>query len=502
MPNDHLIQANEQFANGNVDLSIEILERHIFCQDFCRQSLDLWLHILNDQGRLDYAFKKLSELITRFPDCVEFHFGLGTVSANLNNWSQARLSYERAIFLSPTNFRIINILAKLELVAGNVEKAQFLARQAIELNNNIPDAHRIIGLFHDYKLYDHEYTNLIKSSNNAPNYTDAEKVQMYSALAKAAFDLGSDDDAFGYLYKMGEIHHRVSPYDRSKSAATALNLCKYVTSDNLSATNDHGCNSNLPIFIIGMPRSGTTLMEQILASHPSVFGAGELNYISQVVEGMRCGRYRLRLGQQDSPFSNSANASWSDRGQAYVDYLNSISSAGCERVVDKMPANYQNFGMIRSILPNAPIIHMLRHPMEVCFSCYKTPFTQGQEWSYRLEDIAFQYRQYWNVMSHWRKEFPASMLELHYENLVTNPELTSKKVLQWVGLNWDNRCLNFHELNRPVKTASASQVRKPIYLSAMNRWQKYEKYLRPLVDELGDIIAEYETMLQNSRNNA
>jgi hypothetical protein len=191
-------------------------------------------------------------------------------------------------------------------------------------------------------------------------------------------------------------------------------------------------------------------------------------------------------------FPHDENASWERRGEHYVDRLLKIAGKPYKRIVDKMPGNYNFIAMIKAILPNARIIHSRRHPIETCLSCYRIHFAEGHQWTYNLRDLGRFYRRYWNLMKHWRENFPGVMYEVRYEDNVADVETSARKLIDFLGLEWNDNCLNFHEVDRPVHTASVTQVRKPIYTTSTNRWRKYEKYLQPLIHELGDIIEEYE----------
>jgi len=168
--------------------------------------------------------------------------------------------------------------------------------------------------------------------------------------------------------------------------------------------------------------------------------------------------------------------------------------------VDKMPGNFNFVGLIHLILPKAKIIHSQRDPVETCLSCYRIHFAEGQQWSYNLRELGRYYRRYWHLMLHWREVLPGVMYEIKYEDNVEDVEGSARALIAHLGLPWTDNCLRFYETERPVKTASASQVRKPIYNTSINRWRKYERYLEPLLEELGDIPAQYNAMLEAGRS--
>jgi hypothetical protein len=251
------------------------------------------------------------------------------------------------------------------------------------------------------------------------------------------------------------------------------------------ANRGRGCQSPLPVFVIGMPRSGTTLIEQILASHPAIHGAGELSDFDQLAQHM-CDAdgkpFRLpedtRVLQPDDLLK---------LGESYVAGLQCLTP-GAERVTDKMPANFLYAGLIHLALPRARIVHVLREPRDTCLSCYSKLFTEEQNFTYDLGELGRYYRKYAELMAHWRDVLPeARMLEIRYEDVIADLEGSARRLVDHCGLDWDPRCISFHEAGRPVRTASAAQVRRPIYRTSLGRWRAYESHLAPLVAELGDL---------------
>ena len=242
----------------------------------------------------------------------------------------------------------------------------------------------------------------------------------------------------------------------------------------MNAKADMGARSDMPIFVVGMPRSGTTLVEQILASHPMVHGAGELR--------------QLQTLGDDADFPAGFQALSPDRlkamGEAYLAYVAPMA-AGRRHVVDKMPANFTLAGMIRLILPDARIIHCRRDPVDTCLSCYTKLFAGQQDFAYNLTELGRFHRAYQGLMAQWREILPAShFLEVDYEAVVYNVEAEARRMLDFLGLPWDESVLRFHETKRPVRTASSNQVRQPIYRSSAGRWRKHAAELEPLLAAL------------------
>ncbi|MEZ0367973.1 MAG: sulfotransferase, partial [Candidatus Sericytochromatia bacterium] len=242
-----------------------------------------------------------------------------------------------------------------------------------------------------------------------------------------------------------------------------------------------GSSSRRPVFIVGMPRSGTSLTEAILCAHPDVFGAGELNLIQQL--------FRRLLGP-DLPEEDGQTwrgrlqtltaAEWATAASDYLQHLEALSDGpGYLRISDKMPANFRYLGLIQLLFPDAAVIHCQRHPLDVCLSCYSQPFS-FLAYTRSLDDLGLYYQQYQRLMAHWRTVLRLPLLELRYEDLVQQPEATVRRLLDHCGLDWNPRCLDFHTNTRPVRTASSRQVRKPLYTSSVGRYKLYEPSLEPL----------------------
>ena len=247
-----------------------------------------------------------------------------------------------------------------------------------------------------------------------------------------------------------------------------------------------GDPSEAPIFILGMPRSGSTLVEQILASHPLVHGAGELSHLGELVGGLRT------PGDPALAFPEIAQAmdlqDFDTIGHQYATRLRQHSPTAA-RITDKMPSNFCFVGLIHLALPHARIIHVTRDPLDTCLSCFSRLFSAEQNHTYDLAELGRFYRKYAELMAHWRKALPEGrMLELRYEDVVGDLEGAARRMIAYCGLEWSENCLAFHKTDRPVKTASASQVRRPIYKTAQNRSRHYREFLAPLIAELGDLV--------------
>jgi tetratricopeptide (TPR) repeat protein len=309
------------------------------------------------------------------------------------------------------------------------------------------------------------------------------------ALATRYEALKMHEEAFGHYIranarKREALEARGVVYNREAEDARTELMTKIFPGPE-SFEGATGSGSEMPVFIVGMPRSGTTLTEQILASHPQMAGAGELTAIANAVK-----RLRDTLGYPRNPPTEKA---LKNIAGLYLQRLREVD-ANALRVTDKMPGNFNHLGLIVRVFPKARIIHCRRNPVDNCLSCFIQNFgAEGLAWSFDLEDAAHQYRSYYNIMAHWRRVLPpGQMLEIDYEETVADLEGQARKLVDFVGMEWDDACLSFHENKRAVVTASHDQVRQPIYNTSVGRWKKYGAKVTPLVDALSDFMDRSE----------
>lgn len=474
--------------------AVALLEKNIDRKDPYGDSIDLWIDSLKAQKRELYIREKLQEWHKRHPHRPEFLFGLGLTYSRAGEIHTGRQALEQVNkMLGEANFRVFYELAVLERLAGNIEKSQKYLERVMELKPAHPAAIRTYGVDHKYQYGDKWFAMLNTEAANLTAMQPMDQVQMHYGLGKAFDDVGELETAFRHYAIGGMKKKKIDKFDETGSHRVFEIMKKVINRETIEKSAQEGCLDETPVFILGMPRSGTSLMEQILSSHPDIFGAGELKHMTSALENIDIAGRRIKLGDVEPAFAYDLNASFRERGQWYVDMLKSLAPKPYTRIVDKMPGNFNFLGMIHAILPKARIIHSRRHPVETCLSCYRILFAEGHQWTYNLSELGRYYRRYWDLMKHWRTEFPGVMYEVRYEDNVADVEGSARKLIDHLGLPWHEGCLEFYNTDRPVKTASASQVRKPIYsTSAGGRWKKYEKYLKPLTSEIADIIEEYE----------
>jgi hypothetical protein len=304
----------------------------------------------------------------------------------------------------------------------------------------------------------------------------SDRMLLHFALGKACLDLGESERAFQHLNQGNRMKRATVPYNPEATTQWMARIPQVFTPTLLEAKAGQGAASGLPVFVLGMPRSGTTLVEQVLASHPDIHGAGELRHVQALADS---------VGNFPGSVAGLTPEQLKGLGEAYLARVAPLAQ-GRRHVVDKMPSNFLYAGLIRLILPDARIIHCRRDPVDTCLSCYSKLFTSEQAFSYDMAELGGFHRAYQALMAHWRAVLPAShFIEVDYEAIVADLQAEARRILGFLGLPWNDACLRFHETARPVRTASVNQVRQPVYRSSAGRWRAHAAQLGPLLTALG-----------------
>jgi tetratricopeptide (TPR) repeat protein len=432
---------------------------------------------LNEVGRWDEAEMSYRRAIALQPDYAEAYHNLGNVLRLLGRGVEALPCYELALALSPgyvaAHYNFGNALKEL----GRFDEAAAALRKAIALDPSEANADSYLNLveFQKIKADAPELAAMEALVAAKQGLAGAKRLPLHFALGRVYGELGRHDDAFRHLAEGGALKRRELAYDEAAMHAYFARIKQVFTPELMREKAGSGDPSPTPLFILGMPRSGTTLVEQILASHPKVFGAGELSDLSKLAKTM--------------PYPEGLQAASAEQLRKLgASYVGRIRARGGDApwISDKMPANFFYVGFIRLALPNARIIHTRRNPVDTCLSCFSQLFLgSGQNFSYDLGELGRYWRQYDALMAHWRQILPeGAMLEIDYADVVADTETQARRILAFCGIEWDDACLAFHQTERPVLTASVAQVRQPIYQSAVGKWRAYERHLAPLLKEL------------------
>jgi len=433
---------------------------------------------LKQLEKLDEALSSAQAAVSANPASDEAHNALGMVLQALNRFDEALESYERAAGLPGTAAEkaLVN-RALLFMEQGQTQEAEAAYDRVVA---TFP--HSISAWFNraDLKSFkaDENAVETLQEllGRGTSGLSLNDQLMLQFTLGKAHMDLGQSELAFKYLNEGNTLKRQSIHYDSQSTLGWMKQIESLFSESFLKTNQEQGAKGSIPIFVLGMPRSGTSLVEQILASHPAVYGAGELSDLQRIVDS---------VGQYPTSMNHTTADSFRQLGEAYLSKISALGK-GHAHVVDKMPANFLYTGLIRLILPEAHIIHCRRDPVDTCLSCYTKLFTGEQSFTYNLTELGEFHKGYQELMAHFRTVLPSShFLEVDYESVVEDIESEARRILDFMGLPWDPACLEFYKTKRPVRTASVNQVRQPIYKTSAGRWKKHEAQLQPLLTALG-----------------
>ena len=439
-------------------------------------------HAFAQLGKLDAATAEYRRAVALKPDYAEALCNWGVALSILNRLDAAEARFRQAVAVDPTFASAHHNLAVTLKETGRLREAQRSAQRAIRLAPRNTAYYEHFAGMRRFKAGDRYVRALEGLAADAGAMSAADQIHLHFALAKAHEDTGKFESAFAQLTAGNRLKRQQTDYDEAAMLGRFDRIRKLFTAGFIASRQGSGDPSPLPVFIVGMPRSGTTMIEQILASHPGVFGAGELKTLDYAAGAA------IEALPGAPPFPEMAAAmsgeDFRSLGASYADKLAQLAP-GAVRIVDKMPGNFVFAGLIHLALPQATIIHAVRDPLDTCVSGFSILF-RDQPFTYDLAELGRYYRQYRALMAHWRAVLPPHrFIDVQYEELVGDLESVARRIVAHCGLAWDSRCLDFHRTERAVRTASASQVRQPIYRSSVGRWRRYQKFLAPLIDELG-----------------
>ena len=473
---------------------------------------------LKDAEQFDEAIELLTRSLAADADNVKTLTYLALVRLEQKRVAEAEIAAQRALSLAPGDPEAISAMGLVRFEQQKPDEALALFRRAVALKPGLADTYNNIGniLKEDGQLaaareqYERAieldpreaayYFNLADAKKftegdahlaameglvaRADTLPDTARSRLSFALSKAYDDLGRHDDAFRWMQEGNALKRRRIGYDEARTLAH-FDRIGAIFDRRLIEAKAGGFDSTLPVFVVGMPRSGTTLIEQILASHPGVHGAGELDDFSRLADRMRdAGGNALRYPDDMAAVTAGQLR---ELGNAYAEGLRA-RAPDAKRVTDKMPGNFVFLGLVHLALPHARIIHVMRDPRDTCLSCYSKLFSAPQDFTYDLGELGRYYCKYTELMDHWRAVLPKGrVLDIRYEDVIADLETSARRIVGHCGLDWDPACIAFHKARRPVRTASASQVRRPIYRTSEGRWRAYQNHLGPLLTALGDL---------------
>ena len=462
--------------------------------DFAMAWLDLGQALSKRAKRMEAieAFKQATVLEPRNGHAWE---RLASNTANAGYPEQAAEAFRKAVALSPNAAGYHMGFGHVLKTLGDQQASLRAYREAIRLRPDFGEVYWSMANLKVFKFDDAEVEAMEDQLENT-ELEDVTDVHFRFALGKAYEDRKDYDKAWSYYHSGNERQRPLVSHDPVAHSVRQESIRSYFPRDMLQKAEGYGYADEGPIFIVGLGRSGSTLIEQILASHSQVEGTEELSVLGNLSDTI--GRYRPDDQRFPAVLDTMRPIDWRALGLEYLEGAKRYRMTDKPIFTDKLPNNFYFVGLIHLILPNAKIINARRHPLDTCLGNYKQLFGHGQNFTYDIFELADYYKEYCLTMDHWNEVLPGKVLDVHYEETVTDLEGQVARILQHCGLPFEEQCVRFHESKRAVKTASSEQVRQPIYTGGMGTWRKYESHLGEWMEELGPIIDDLPDVVKNA----
>jgi len=432
--------------------------------------------VLEACGALPEAIAAYKMATTQAPDYDIAWSNLAQAFEQNGQFEGAISAFERVLHINPAQTEILVAMGETQIGLGRFEDAERTFRQALTIDPGFTKAY--VNLARIYLCSDGDVDKMTALLKH-PNISDTDKVDLNFSLGETYDRQKKFDAAYRHFSTACRLHRKLNSFSLEDHEAHVTSLKKIFTAEVLATPSPTNVDTSKPIFIVGMPRSGSTLVEQIFASHSQVYGLGEVSWFEdELINHNLVSGYSIENQLDISQLADVA--------QGYLDRLQTSGSKVCY-VTDKMLDNYLFLGFIHLALPDAKIIHTRRNPIDTCLSSFTRFFTNGMIYSFDQRELGRVYALYWELMEHWRTVMPGRVHDVHYEDMVTDPETETRRMLEYCGLDWEPACLNFFETKRRVRTASSPQVRSAIHNKSVERWRNYEPWLQPLIEELNKI---------------
>ena len=470
---EFLLESAAEFAPDNISVRLDYID------------------ILRKRQKHAAALEQAATLLKREPDNPVFLSRHAVESLAVGNYEDALSGFDKVLAGLPDDAGTHAARAHALKTMGRTDEAVAAYRRAYEARPDYGEAYYGLANLKTYRFTDAEIERMT-AQEDAVGLRTHDRVHLCFALGKAHEDRGAYDLAFEYYERGNGLKRTQTRYTSDIMEQELQAQADVCSADLFAARSGKGCPAPDPIFIVGLPRAGSTLLEQILASHSQVDGTLELPDILATAHRLR-GRTRGEgAGRYPRVLHELSEDQLRELGEDYIENTR-IHRRDAPFFTDKMPNNFRHIGLIKLILPNAKIIDARREPMACCFSGFKQLFAEGQEFTYGLDEIGRYYRGYVELMDHWDRVLPGQILRVQYEDVVADLETQVRRILDFCGLPFEQACLDFHTTERAVRTASSEQVRQPIYDSGVEQWRHFEAHLDPLKSALGPALKSYRS---------
>lgn len=471
---DFLLETATAFQPDNVQLRLD------------------YIQVLRKRQKFEAALAEAKRLYESAPDNPIFRSHYAIELMQMGEYEEALAQFDRILEKLPEDAATLTSRGHALKTYGRQEEAIASYRAATLANGEQGDAWYALANLKTFTFTDAERQEM-QAREASADLPFMDRVHLCFALGKAFEDVADYDRSFTYYERGNDLKRAQSRYDADQMTEELEAIAAACTPDLFAAKQGAGCEADDPIFILGLPRAGSTLLEQILASHSHVDGTMELPNILALAHQLRSGQIGETRERYPFNLSEIEAQEFTRMGEEFIESTR-VHRAGAPFFIDKMPNNFRHIGLIHLILPNAKIIDARRDPMACCFSGFKQLFAEGQEFTYGLKEVGKYYRDYVAQMAHWDAVLPGKVLRVTHEDVLSDLEGQVRRMLDWLGLPFEQSCVDFHMTKRAVRTASSEQVRQPIFKSSVEQWRNYSGHLAPLCDALGSELAPKDKM--------
>ena len=445
-----------------------------------------YMNVLYKRQRFELSMAQAQILLDAEPDNHQYRFAYANQCVALGRFEEALVFYDEFIASDPNAAPVHLLRGHALKTIGRIDEAVDAYRAVYRAKPDFGDAFWSLANLKTYRFEEAEIAQMREKQQDEKTSLE-DNIHFCFALGKALEDRQEYQSAADYYLLGNELKNGKIQYDKDRMSDKLAQQKQFCTAQMFESFGDAGCPATDPIFIVGLPRAGSTLLEQILASHSLVDGTLELNNIPALAHKLNGRRTVHEESRYPKILSQLTPEMARKLGQTYIDETR-VHREGGQFFIDKMPNNFRDIGLIKMILPNAKVIDARRHPMSCCFSGFKQLFFEGQEFTYGLEEIGTYYRDYVELMNHWDEVLPGFVLRVQHEDVVDDLETQVRRMLDFCDLPFEQSCVDFHKTQRSVRTPSAEQVRQPIFRTALDAWQNYEPWLDPLKKALGEDV--------------
>ena len=459
-----------------------------FYPDNTRARMD-YVQVLHKRQKFDEALQQAKQLHALAPDNIAFEVALANENQAVGNFDEALAIYQRMIDRKADSHLVHSARGHALKTIGRTDEAAESYRNAYRVKPNFGDAYWSLANLKTYSFTQSELAAM-RALEKHETTSPQDKIYFSFALGKALEDQQDYAASFDFYQRGNTLKQQASQYRTGRLEQEFATQKKLFNAKFFAAHQGSGCDSQAPIFIVGLPRAGSTLLEQILSSHSQIDGTMELANITGLAHRLGGRRTNLQAARYPAVLGYLSNEQMLKFGEDFIADTQ-IHRQGGAYFIDKMPNNFRHIPLIQLILPNAKIIDARRHPMACCFSAFKQLFAEGQEFTYGLDSIGRYYRAYVDLMKYWGQVLPGRILQVQHEDVIEDLDTQVHRILDYCGLPFERQCVDFHKTERAVGTPSSRQVRQPIYKSGVDQWRHYESFLEPLVEALGPSLHNY-----------